>query len=122
MHLLNSALGKWHLFILRCVFILSCFKTFAVPEWISSKGILAYSYTGHILECVSLLLCLGILTRGSLYGFSQAKCALSLLIHEASIFLGVCCKLVIIQEPAVELRMLTSKLFLSSYLPPADHI
>lgn len=75
-------------------FILSCFKTFAVPEWISSKGILAYSHTGHILECASLLLCLGILTRGSLYGFSQAKCALSLLIHEVSIFLGVCCKLV----------------------------
>lgn len=26
-------------------FILSCCKTFAVPEWISSKGILAYSCT-----------------------------------------------------------------------------
>lgn len=77
---------------------------------------------GHILECVAVLLCLGILTRGSLYGFSEAECALSLLIHEASIFLGVCCKLVILREPAMELRMLTSKHFLFSHLPPADHV
>lgn len=103
MHLLNSALGKWYLFILICVLLyrvlrpLQFLSGYPVREFLLTH--ILHGLLGHILECVSVLLCLGILTRGSLYGFSQAKCALSLLIHEASIFLGICCELVIIQEP-----------------------
>lgn len=86
MHLLNSALGKWHLFILICVFFyrvlrpLQFLSGYPVREFLLTHTL--HGLLGHILECVAVLLCLGILTRGSLYGFSQAKCALSL-IHGA---------------------------------------
>lgn len=43
---MNSALGKWHFFIL--VYVLFYLKTIAVPEWISNRGVLAYSYTSWL--------------------------------------------------------------------------
>lgn len=102
-------------------------QTSAVPEVAIQYGSYLLTHTlqglvGYILEIVSASHCLGVLTGGLLYRLQQAKCALSLWIHEAWIFLGACCKLVILQEPAMRLKLLPKCTFTLISFSPSNHL